>query len=288
MEESVIKKWLSENITIRDDNNYRYKELKEVEKSMREKAINRISEELRSAHESAKNRYANAFRRSLKPFGDKENTPQKVLSEYPEGLPLQTKKGYFGEVWAGIVVQEMSPFDLEGWRVPVYLLEFHGEAFQYLNRKIKGDIEQDKNVPGRTGDDCLAFRFDDEGKVEGVIFCEAKVRKGHDSRGLKDAHNKVSEAIADIRRTLELLKEKDGGSYNEMAESIEKEYLEGDIVEKRFDFISYSCGKFPSNTKVWSNKEVYFSEYSRGGPLEVTELHFKNINKLVSEVYKKV
>ena len=70
-------------------------------------------------------------------------------------LPLKTLQGYLGEVFGGLIAITQRPFDLD-WEIPVHLFSFHDTVFDWLDMYLQ-NAEISTDIPGRTGDDNLAF-----------------------------------------------------------------------------------------------------------------------------------
>lgn len=126
---------------------------------------------------------------------------------YPGALGLQTLKGYFGELLAGVCAELFRPFDGGPWKVPAYLFRFDIVAFQELERIRQGQPVK-VAIPGRPGDDCLAFRRAADGHISATLICEAKCTHDHDAGMIADAHTKVSDTLrtpVDLPQLIEIL-----------------------------------------------------------------------------------
>jgi hypothetical protein len=124
---------------------------------------------------------------TLDPLGEPD-TGDPAL-EYPHKLPLSTLQGYFGEVFAGLIVENGSALGESGWQVPAFLFRTHAVAFEQLEL-MRQTGQPLKGVPGRTGDDCMAFRRDSQGNIIRTLYCEAKCTLGHDTSLIADAHER--------------------------------------------------------------------------------------------------
>src|SRR6266511_144632 len=121
-------------------------------------AIERINEDVR-----ARLRLMHII--SLDPFAE-----ERVVDPargYPAFLDFNTLKSYFGEVMSGLLAVTYGSHGIDTWEIPGFLIRFHEAALQYLERQQQvhpnGDpdlavIDQQPRIPGRTGDDCLAFQ----------------------------------------------------------------------------------------------------------------------------------
>src|SRR6266571_3942921 len=79
---------------------------------------------------------------SLDPF--EERIVDDPAEGYPECLHILTLKGYFGEVFAAIVAQHFSPFEVDNWEVPAFLFRFHVVELQHIEalNQIGGEVKR--------------------------------------------------------------------------------------------------------------------------------------------------
>jgi hypothetical protein len=167
-----------------DDQSYWFSLLQEVRENR-----DFIIEELRSvvdeAHSDARLHLRQLAGTSLDPLGEGHRDLDPA-DGYPYRLDLTTLKGYFGECFAGIVVQHFQPFG-EPWEIPAYLFRFHTVALQRLERVRQG-VEVAGAIPGRPGDDFLAFQRDDAGEISKTLVGEAKCTSTHRADMISSAH----------------------------------------------------------------------------------------------------
>jgi hypothetical protein len=199
---------------------------------------------------------------------------------------MQTLKGYFGEIFAGLVAEHFAPFEENSWEVPAHLFRWHNAAFEYLESLRQGS-RQRKAVVGRTGDDCLAFQMDDTGTITKVLYCEAKCTNTHDTEMIRDAHKKVGmSALTSIPHLIMILASRTDEDSRRWADALRRLYL---TLQKpnfeRYDLVSYICGQHPIQTDVWITKDKPHNDYKGGRPLQVVEAHLHNVDKLVKLVY---
>ena len=103
---------------------------------------------IKIAHEQAQKKYIDKINEfNLDPL---EQPPI-----YTVVLPLKTLQGYLGEVFGGLIAITQRPFDLD-WEIPVHLFSFHDTVFDWLDMYLQ-NAEISTDIPGRTGDDNLAF-----------------------------------------------------------------------------------------------------------------------------------
>ena len=112
---------------------------------------------------------------------------------YPDDLATTTLQGYLGEVFAGLIAENFDPHHL-AWSVPAFLFRTHSVAAQTLERRrqLGGPATP---IPGRTGDDALAFAKDPDGRIVAWLFGEAKCTHDHDSALINAGHEQLSAAV---------------------------------------------------------------------------------------------
>jgi len=200
---NIYSSWLSKKTTESSDKRYRHSLLKE-NRQQRCTIMNELKAYFYRAHEDARQRLKKIEGDpTLDPL--EEYSVQLPSEGYPQKLPLNnTLKGYFGEVMAALFIENFSPFGSNNWKVPAFLFRFDLQAFQYLEALRQGGNE--RKVPGRPGDDCLAFQIDNNHYVKNIIYCEAKCTNTHRNESIVKAYKKVSENYAvDISRVIEVL-----------------------------------------------------------------------------------
>jgi hypothetical protein len=110
--------------------------------------------------------------------------------KYPCRLHTTVLKGYFGEVFAGLLAENIPVAGRTDWEVPAFLFRNHRLAFHQLERyRQAGQLPGP--MPGRLGDDCLGFRRNARGTIVAVLYCESKCTAGHDSTMIADAHKEA-------------------------------------------------------------------------------------------------
>lgn len=207
MANEAIGAWLKEDVTKTADGRYWHRLL--VESSAgKDAALTRLKSLVRAAHDDSRKYLLSAFGDSLDPL--EETATSDFAASYPAMLALQTLYGYFGEILAGVSAETFGAFGLGPWVVPAYLFRFHVVAFQELERIRLGEPSKSA-LPGRTGDDCLAFIRDVGGTITATLVCEAKCTEDHDSGMIADAHVKVSEELrtpVDLIRLIQVLQDR--------------------------------------------------------------------------------
>jgi hypothetical protein len=192
----AMSKWLEDEITPAANGRYRHRRLRE-QLLHRSDAIKELRVLAHDAHEDARNYLSriHGLENTLDPLGEK-STPGTVfftIDEYPRRLPIDTLKGYFGEIFAGVIAENINPLS-EDWVVPAFLFRYHNLAFDQLEQ-MRQDVDTSERLVGRHGDDCLAFQRDESGRIVRSLACEAKCTPGHQKGMVDEAHIKASSRV---------------------------------------------------------------------------------------------
>jgi len=207
---------------------------------------------------------------------------------YPDSLDTRTLQGYLGEILAGLVAENFEPHDRK-WQVPAFLFRTHVAAFQALERRrqLGGPA---KPIPGRGGDDCLAFIRDDEGRIIEWLMCEAKCTHGHSATLIAEGHQQLSHEIrvpVDLLQLIEILTASDDPSAPEWVDAL-RLLLQAPTTNPgvdRLDLFMYVCGRSPVSKPSWIPKDKPHDDYLADGPLEAVELHLKDFDAVIEVAY---
>jgi len=281
-----LSRWLSSTISESKDKRYKHRLLKE-DLSQRCEILEELRSLVQKAHEDARRHLRDLAGTSLDPLDSLANDP---AEGYPECLHIRTLKGYLGEIFAGLVAEKLSPFGEANWRVPTFLFRFHDFAFNELERIRQG--KKAKIIPGRPGDDCLAFQLDDQGQIRRSLVCEAKCTSSHDTHLISDAHKQISDPISipvSIRQIIDILKDrKDDKDALAWVKALQRLWLEGvDSSYERCDLVCYVCGRFPKRKPSWISSKVPHQSYTARRRLEAAEIHLHDVEDIIREVYGK-
>ena len=285
LQSSVIRTWLTQTASL--NGNYRHLRLVEnIER--RQEAIRVLRGMFKEVHEDAKRYLIGLTQNDLDLLG--ETASNDIVEAYPRFLHLNTRKGYFGEIMAGIVAENFASTPPGQWRVPVFLFRHHQLAFDQLERWREVSTVPHL-VPGQTGDDCLAFSIDADGHVTAALVGEGKCTMDHDSTMIRDAHHKVSSSGSrpvSLSRVIGILKDqRTDAEAAKWLEALQELYhrrdLSGDY--KRADLVSYTCGRGPIRETDWIPAKEPHDSYSAGRELESVEVHLTNVDELVEQVY---
>ena len=279
---------LTSSVTESKDKRYRHQLLKE-QSTKRSVMVEELKTIVQIAHQDAICHLRKlADIPPLDPLPPNINDPTRG---YPYQLDALTLKGYFGEIFAGIIAENFSPFGENSWEIPAFLFRFHNFAFDQLERWHQ--IDQDPGIiPGRTGDDCLAFRRNSRGQITHSLVCEAKCTKDHDSHLIKDAHEKVSETNPipiNLKQLIEILKDSNDPISRQWVKPLQELWLlKSNPGHERYDLVSYVCGQQPiRNPRGWISTDKPHPAYSAGRCLEAVEVHLDDVENLICEVYGK-
>ena len=289
-----LSKWLQESETVSKDHRYYHLLLKGDPTSM-VLILPELRQIFYAAHEDARMRYKNLLGVPLDPLpmnGDRDNEIDNFLSNYPSKLEHTTLKGYFGEIFAGIVAEHYSPFGNNEWEVPVFLFRFHQLAFDQLEKWWETG-QSPGVIPGRTGDDNLAFLRDGQGNIISTMFCEAKCTDSHDSSLIVDAHLKISDKSlqpTELLRIIEILEDSCDPEAKNWIYGLQNLYHNvKNSKYERYDLVCYVCGQSPkqSNRQTWISQDKPHLSYKANRKLEAVEIHLSDVDELIQMVYEK-
>jgi hypothetical protein len=204
---------------------------------------------------------------------------------YPDGLHTSALQGYLGEVLAGVVAENYQPHG-QPWVVPAFLFRGHQAAYQELERRrqLGGPA---RPIPGRTGDDALAFQIDEDGAVTAWLWGEAKCTHDHDAGLISAGHQQLSATIrvpVDLVQLIDILGESQDPSRERWIASL-RELLYSVNPPPRYDLFVYVCGRRPVQRETWIPADQPHSSYSGAGPLEAIEIHFSDFDEVLVTAY---
>ncbi|WP_147803334.1 hypothetical protein [Alkalicoccus halolimnae] len=288
-----LKSWLSPARKENKDLKYRHLKLSEM-KSSREDIIPYLQQVINEAHEDYKRCKRAVLSDSLDPGVNIDFDELGDLDPaygYPNFLDMNTLKGYFGEIFSGIIAENFSPFNINNWKVPVFSFRHHETAFDQLET-YKRTGNKKKATIGRPGDDCLAFVLNEESnKIEKMLFIEAKCTDDHKSDLINKAHSQISDknpVPVELIRLLEILRDYDSDYAKKWSIALSNLYLKkNEEGQVRFDLVSYVCGRSPIRKQSWMDSHKPHELYKGKRDLESVEIHVSNVDQLVKKVYQK-
>lgn len=284
---SKMHSWMASKSSPVQEHSYTHLLLQE-KSNERNRIIQELAAYVNAAHEPAKRHMRKLISDSLHPF---KLAPEVDPADgYPEALGPITLQGYFGEIFSGIVAENYKHFGSNSWEVPAYIFQTHAVAFEQLEL-AKQTGHKVKEVPGRTGDDCLAFEMDADGKILRFMVCEAKCTRNHDAKLIQDNHEKLS--LPNLRpisllRVKEALKDLDNDLYtNKWIDALTQLYLGNFVNKQRCDLSCYICGKKPKLSETWIPKAKPHEGYTGKRNLVSVEAHLDDIADLIQLAYRK-
>lgn len=278
----MFHEWL---IATRDDVNadgYRHQVYSE--EPSQEPPIAFIRGVLAEAHRAAMEYFADAAG-SLAPPG--VNVVEALEPFHPRQLPESTRMGYFGEILAGVLAQSTAPHGIDNWEVPEYLFRTHTAAFDYLERVRQG-ARALRAIPGRFGDDCMAFARDADGEICATLACEAKCYAAHSSTAVEDAHIKISDKLpvpASVLQLISVLKDSADPLARDWIEPLQRLRLRVPEGYRRYDMVVYVCGQRARDTHGYLPCDPCHDAYTGGRPLEGIDVTLRQTQRVVTEAY---
>lgn len=256
------------------------------------------------AHRDARDSFHKLASISLHPLGGES----KRKISYPSSLPKNIHRGYFGETLAGFVSLYFKTIGDHDWVVPVYLHRNHHEVTDYLKKLRRNEINEDKQMIGRKGDDFIALCLNADGTIDKVLVVEAKYRSSLvkssfnallktntlNKKGavkkfcvLEDLSKKHS-VPNDLSVIGKILEETDYDKYKNTILDIEK--IESDLIQiDRIDLVLVIYTEIGSRTTAPlltdSKKPV---QYTSGRDLQVTEMYVNGGESLIEEIFTRM
>jgi hypothetical protein len=275
--------WFDESRT----NSATYRQLRLTERpEKRPEGIAELARLAAEAHRDAKERLEELLGISLSPSTPDGTSPTPV-SQYPEGLDTTTLQGYLGEVFAGLLAENFAPHD-KPWTVPAFIFRAHVAAPQALERRrqLGGPAHP---IPGRTGDDALAFVTDEDGAIVAWLYGEAKCTADHNSQLIAAGHKQLSSPIyvpVDLLALIEVLQARADEVAERWVTALRQLlFVDQASAPKRFDMFVYVCGRSPKQADDWLPTLAPHSGYSGTGPLEAVEVHLEQFDAVLTAAY---
>ena len=268
---------------------YRHLRLRE-QANKRTEGLSALAPLVESAHSDAldwlKGIAAEAFDPLCPPDAGESIVPP-LASNYPHSLHTTTLQGYLGEILAGLIAENYRPFDLD-WEVPVFLFRNHDAAINQLERqRFLGTAAVP--VPGRFGNDCLAFTRVD-GQISAFLTCEAKCSRSHNASLIAAGHEQLSSGDAhipvDLYQLLGLLRSRgDAEAESWVAELSPLLTMSDSDAPQHYDLFVYVCGKERQDGGPWMSTDSAHKKYTAERELEAAEVRFDEIDEIIVTVY---
>jgi hypothetical protein len=249
------------------------------------------------AHNDARRRICQGFDDDLSPFRDPANNP---AANYPSLLHRVTLQGYFGEVLAGLAIEHWGAHGHMDWAVPAFLFRLHYQEFQHLdsiNQRLTAGEAYDPDVdaerrPGRTGDDCIAFRMNVDNVITHVLTLEAKCIGRNNNNTIQEAHEKLATGPSrpsSIIELINLLEDYDTPEAQKWQQALLNLWKEGFRATSRYDAVAYACGQIPrrpANRMSWMPTESPHPAYNVNRRLEGLEFQFEDLQTVIDVIYR--
>lgn len=249
------------------------------------------------ALEDARTRIRKGFEDNLSPFSNPVDDP---AEHYPAMLNRITLQGYLGETLAGLAVEHFGAFGKRDWHVPAFLFRFHDQEFQHLDlineRFLMGEAHDPDAVaekrPGRTGDDALAFRIDETGKITHVLALEAKCLARNNSAIIANAHEKLAAGNrrpSGIRELITLLSDYETNEAQAWVARLLDLYRDGFRSAKRRDGLAYTVGNSPvrpTTRESWLPVDAPHPSYTADRRFDAMEFQLDDLEGLVDALYR--
>lgn len=247
------------------------------------------------ALEDARVKLRRGFEDSLSPFTDPALDP---AANYPAALHRVTLQGYLGETLGVIAVEHWGAAGHDDWQIPALLFRFHEQEFQHLeriNHRIRDGEPHDPDEQtqirfGRTGDDALAFRRDDDGLITHVLTIEAKCLGRNNNATIRDAHVKLSKGKpppSGVRELVELLSDYDTAEADDWREALVKLWAGGYHDADHHDGVAYATAHVPARggRQAWLPPEPH-QAYTADRHLDAFEFQFEDLDRLIQSLYR--
>jgi hypothetical protein len=246
------------------------------------------------AHDDARRRIRRGFEDDLSPFRDPPIDP---AANYPALLHRVTLQGYFGETLAGMAVEHWGAHGHMDWAVPAFLFRLHNQEFQHLDtineRLAEGEpYDPDRMAeqrPGRTGDDCLAFRINNENIITNVLTLEAKCLSRNSNSKIREAHQKLSAGSmrpSGIFELINLLEDYETPEAQVWQQALLNLWRGGYRAIIRHDAVAYACGQIPKKRVAWMPTIAPHPAYTATRRLEGFEFQFVDLDTAIDIIYR--
>lgn len=249
------------------------------------------------AFEDARKSLREGFEDDLCSFNDPAVDP---AANFPRLLHRVTQQGYLGEALGALAVEHWGAGGHTDWQVPAMLFRFHSVELQHLasiNDRIARGVPFNQDAssemrPGRTGDDALAFRMDDEGVITDVLVIEAKCLGANNNGTIAEAHEKLSTPLlknSGFRELINILSKYDTGEARKWQAALLELWRNGHMTVSRYDCVSYGVGAQPKRPKTresWMDPLKSHSSYTLKYPLIGLEYQFLDLAGVVDSIFR--
>ena len=201
-----------------------------------------------------------------------------------------TRKGYFGEVFCGILAEAGQVHADDEWMVPIFLFRLHTQAEEYLMRLITGE-QAAGTIVGRTGSDNLALSLNGDGTVKAILGAEAKCYEDFNTtkarKALADlgAQAAVPVSLGQLKRLLaEIDPERFEATILDL-ERIIKHARQPTVPRHDLLVLIFEDPKIKDYSAPRISVAEKTANYAGGRPLQVVEVHLPGAGALIEELY---
>jgi hypothetical protein len=258
-----------------------------------------------SAHADARRVFHETARIDLHPDADAPG----AHATYPACLPATAKKGLFGEVMAGLMVEALEIVGNHRWSIPVYLFRYHTQVGSYIFNLAR-DPERVRQISGRHGNDFIGLCIDPQsGEVVRFIAGEAKWRatltpavmddmmlgpwigegaaRARSNRGVWNDINTAIPVPEGIEQISKLLREIAPDQFADAILSLDRALLIGAAPLPRTDYIFVAGNKANARQdgQAYLPRDAAPDAYAAGRALHVIELVVQDGGPFVERLY---
>ncbi len=281
---SWIDSWLTTSVSASTDGTYRHQLVRETDEGWKA-ILPQLVTYVEAAHEDVRRHLSALVSVNLSPF---EGEPTDPAEGYPGKLHPDTLRAYFGEIMAGLVAENLSPFGYQDWVVPAPLFRFHLHALHQIEH-MRQTGAPSTPLPGRPGDDCLAFQKNSDGEITRSLVAEAKCTSDHDAHLIADGFRQLSKANTipvDVPRLIDILRDRDDAVSASWAEALIR-LFHGVMAAtyERCDLLAYTYCREPKKAASWIDPIAPHAQYSGSRRIEAVEVCVPELNELIASVY---
>lgn len=243
-----------------------------------------ITKYLEWAHADARRIFHDNLAITLDPRGGRSPV------EYPGSLPLMTRKGYFGEVFCGILAEAEQVHTDDEWMVPIFLFRLHSQAEEYLMRLLTGE-PAGSAVVGRTGSDNLALSLNGDGTVKAILSAEAKCYEAFNTTKAREALTGLSAqaavpvSLGQLKRMLSEIDQEGFETTILHLEKIIKNARQSTVPRKDLLVLIFEDPKIQNYDSPRISVAEKTANYTAPRPLQVVEVHLPGAGTLIEELY---
>ena len=228
----------------------------------------------------------------------------KTAVSYPRSLSLETRRGLFGEVLAGLLTESYTYIGEHTWIVPVFLFRDHQDVRNYLF-ELDQNPHLERKTLGRQGTDFVGISLNCAGDVVRVISGEAKWRttlnksvvetlllgkkRNGSGKGIwQDLNNEPNLPIG-VRQLQEILKLKAPEKFDKIILCLQKALLSKKTIPLPKTNLIVIAGNRNAERNpgdCYISKSKMPSEYTSRNDLQIVEVVFEKGETLIDVIYE--